>query len=252
MSSTWCRHLIICLFLGLLAIPIYYLDLALLGQRGGRSWIALDFRGLIFWTYITFLVIYVALSSIALWLFPKLGVLRIHLGSLAVTPILLVAGFVGYGRLSRLEMARSYRAFMESRRPLINVIELNDWWYFPDEIHPTEIRVSVVVHDAGRFAGNVTGEETDPSGSSRTVFESTNEPESQRQVRGGEAFNYVFPLRVLHPAHADNVRIMLYLFKAPSGPAAGDITKVFVKSPQQDDDGEYLYGRLPAPSQPGK
>jgi hypothetical protein len=130
------------------------------------------------------------------------------------------------------------------------VIELKDWSYFPDDSHPTEIRVSVVVHDSGRFAGNVNGEEIDPSGSSTTVFESTNEPESQRQVRSGEAFTYVFPLRVLHEAHADNVRITLYLFKAPSGPAAGDIAKVFINSPQNDDDGEYFYGRLPPPSQP--
>ena len=96
----------------------------------------------------------------------------------------------------------------------------------------------------------MTGEETDPSGSSRNVFESTNEPETQRQVSSGDAFTYAFPLKILHPAHADNVRVTLYLFKAPSGPAAGDIAKVFMHSPQQDDDGEYFYGVLPAPSQP--
>jgi len=44
------------------------------------------------------------------------------------------------------------------------------------------------------------------------------------------------------------VRITLYLFKAPSGPAAGDVAKVFMNSPQRDDDGEYFYGVLPAPS----
>jgi hypothetical protein len=141
---------------------------------------------------------------------------------------------------------------MKSRRHLIDVIELKDWWYFPDDAYPTEIHVSVVVHDSGRFAGNVTGEETDPSGLSRTVFESTNEPESQRLVISGEAFTYVFPLKVLHPAQADNVRITLYLFKARSGPAAGDIAKVFVSSPQQDDDGEYFYGVLPPPSRPAE
>jgi hypothetical protein len=250
MGSIWRRHLIICLFLGFLAIPIYFLDQAVMGRGGGGNWISLDFRGLIFWTYITSLAIEVVLSSIAVLLFPKLGPLRIHLGSLVVAPILLVSGFLAYGKLSRFEMARSYRAFMESRRPLLNVIELKDWSYFPNDGNPTEIRVSVVVHDSGRFAGNVTGEEADPSGSSTTVFESTNEPESQRQVRSGEAFTYVFPLGVLHAGHANNVRITLYLFKAPSGPAAGDIEKVFINSPQTDDDGEYFYGRLPPPSQP--
>ena len=49
MTSTWRKHLIICLFLGLLAVPIYFLDLAST-QQGGGNWITFDFRGLIFWT----------------------------------------------------------------------------------------------------------------------------------------------------------------------------------------------------------
>jgi hypothetical protein len=134
----------------------------------------------------------------------------------------------------------------------VNVIELKEWWYVPDENHPTEIRVSVVIHQPGRFAGKVTGEQTDPSGSSTAIFESTNGPESQRQVRSDEAFTYPFPLKFVNAGHADDVRITLYLFKASSGPAAGDIAKVFMKSPQRDDDGEYFYGVLPQPSQPGK
>jgi hypothetical protein len=252
-NSTWRRHLIICLFLGLLAVPIYFLDEAYLRPRGGGNWIpALDFRGLIFWNYITLLAIYVALSSIAVLLFRRLGPLPIYFGSMVLSLTLLVAGLVVSGRLHNRAISNQRRALMESRRPLINVIELKDWSYVPDDIHPTEIQVSVVVHDSGRFAGNVTGEETDPSGLSRTVFQSTNGPESQRQVGSGEAFTYVFPLEFLHPAHADKVDITLYLMKARSGPAAGDITKVFIKSPQQDDDGEYFYGVLPAPSRPAK
>jgi hypothetical protein len=253
MKSAWRKHLIICLFLGLLAVPIYFLDLAFLGSGGGESnWIKLDFRGLIFWTYITLLAIQVAVSSIAVLSFPKSGVLRIHFGSMVISLILLVAGFVVYGKLRRAIISNQQQTLMESRRPLVNVIELKQWWYFPDDIDPTEIRVNVVVHESGRFAGNVTGEQTDPSGSSGNVFESTNGPETQRQVGSGEAFTYAFPLKILHAAHADNVRITLYLFKAPSGPAPGDIAKVFMNSPQQDDDGEYFYGVLPAPSRPVK
>jgi hypothetical protein len=245
--------LIICLFLGLLAVPIYFLDEAYLRPRGGGNWIpAPDFRGLIFWNYITLLAIYVALSSIAVLLFRRLGPLPIYFGSMVLSLTLLVAGLVVSGKLHDRANSNQRRALMESRRPLINVIELKDWSYVPDDIHPTEIQVSVVVHDSGRFAGNVTGEETDPSGLSQTVFQSTNGPESQRQVGSGEAFTYVFPLEFLHPAHADKVDITLYLMKARSGPAAGDITKVFIKSPQQDDDGEYCYGVLPAPSRPAK
>ena len=251
MRSVWRKHLIICLFLGPMAVPIYLMDRAFLGG-GGSNWVTLDFRGLIFWAYITLVAIHVTLSSIAVLLFPKAGVLRIHFGSMVLSIVLLVAGVVTYGKLRQLAISNEQRRFMESRRPLMNVIELKEWWYFPDESDPTEIRVSVVVRQSGRFAGNVTGEQTDPSGSSTTVFESTNGPESQRQVSGGEAFTYAFPLKVLTAARADNVRITLYLFKAPSGPAAGDIEKVFMNSPHQDDDGQFFYGVLPTPTRPAQ
>ena len=100
MTSTWRKHLIICLFLGLLAVPIYFLDVAST-QQGGGNWITLDFRGLIFWTYITFLAIHVTLSSIAVLSFPNSGVLRIHLCSMVLSVILLIAGFVFYGNMLR-------------------------------------------------------------------------------------------------------------------------------------------------------
>jgi hypothetical protein len=93
MQSIWRKHLIICLFLGLLAIPIYFLDLASNGGGGG-NWIALDFRGLIFWAYITLLAIDVALSLIGVVSFPKSGALRIHSWSMVLSVILLVAGSV--------------------------------------------------------------------------------------------------------------------------------------------------------------
>ena len=253
MTSVWRKHLIVCLFLGLLAVPIYFLDRAFLGPKAGSgNWITLDFRGLIFWSYITVIAIDVPLSLIAVLLFPKSGALRIHFGSFVISLVLFVTGMTAYEKLHRLAISNEYRALMESRKPLMNVLELKEWWYVPDETDPTEIRVSMVVHQSGRFAGNVTGEQTDPSGSSTTIFESTNGPESQRQVSGGEAFTYAFPLKVLTAVRADNLRITLYLFKAPSGSAAGDIAKVFTSSPQQDDDGEYFYGALPAPSQPVK
>ena len=248
MKPVWRKHLIICLFLGLLALPVYFLDRALLGGGGGGNWIALDFRGLIFWTYVTLLAIHVTVSSIAVLLFPMSGALRIHLGSMVISVILFVTGVAAYGKLRRLAISNERRTLMESRKPLINVIELREWWYSPDEMDPTEIRVNVIVHQSGRFAGNVIGERTDSSDSSTTIFQSTNRPESQRQVHSGEAFTYAFPLKFLTVGRADDVRITLYLFLAPSGPAAGDVAKVFMNSPQRDDDGEYFYGVLPAPS----
>ena len=250
MKSPWRNHLIICLVLWLLAIPVYFLDRALLSPGGG-SWITLDFRGVLFWSYVTLVAIDVILSSIAGLLFPKAGALRIHLGSMVLAVVLFITGVAVYGKLRRVAISNEYRTMMANRRPLRNVIELKEWWYVPDESHPTEIRASVIVHQPGRFAGNVTGEQTDSSGSSTTIFEATNGPESQRQVHSGEDFTYEFPLKFLSAGQADDVRITLYLFKAPDGPAAGDITKVFMKSPQRDDDGEYFYGVLPPPSQPG-
>ena len=74
MKSTWRKHIIICLLLGLLAVPIYFLDLAFT-EGGGGNWITLDFRGFIIWTYVTLVAIEVAVSSIAVWLFPKAGAL---------------------------------------------------------------------------------------------------------------------------------------------------------------------------------
>jgi len=248
-KSVWRKHLIICLVLGLLAIPIYFLDRALLGPGGG-NWITLDFRGLIFWSYISLIAINAILSSVAILLFPKAGALRIQLGAMVLSVILLITGVAIYGKVRRVAISNEYQAMIASRRPLMNVIELKEWKYVPDEIYPTEIRVNVVIHQPGRFAGNVTGDQTDASGSSTTIFESTNGPESQRQVRSGEAFTYSFPLKFVKAGHADDIRITLYLFKALDGPAAGDITKVFVKSPQREDDGEYFYGVLPPPSQP--
>src|SRR6266478_645327 len=249
MKSVWRKHLIICLVLGLLAVPIYFLDRALLGGGGGGNWITLDFRGLIFWTYITFIAIDLTVSSIAVLLFASSGALHIHFRSMLLSVILLAAGLFGYEKLRRLAIVNQEHRLMESRRPLINVIELKQWWYVPDESDPTEIRVNVIVHQSGRFAGNVIGEQTDPSGFSTTVFESPNGPASQRWESDVQA-TYAFPLKVLTTTHANDVRITLYLFKAPSGPAPGDITKVFMRSPQRDDDGEYFYGVLPAPSQP--
>jgi hypothetical protein len=251
MKSVWRKHLIICLVLGLLAIPIYFLDRALLGPSGG-NWITLDFRGVLFWTYVTLIAIDIVLSSVAVPLFPKAGALRIHLGSMVLAVVVLITSVAVYGKLRRMAMSNEYRKMMADRSPLMNVIELKKWWYVPDESHPREIRVNVVTHQPGRFAGNVTGEQTDSSGSSTTIFEASDTPESQRQVRSGEAFTYAFPLKFLSAGQADDVRITLYLFKSPDGPSAGDITKVFVKSPQRDDDGEYFYGVLPPPSQPGK
>ena len=123
------------------------LDRALLRGGGGGNWIALDFRGVVFWSYVALLGVDVTLSSIAVLGLPKAGLLRIHLGSMVFAVLLLITGVAVYGKLRRAAMSNEYRTTMANRRPLMNAIELKNWWYVPDESHPTEIRVSVVVHE---------------------------------------------------------------------------------------------------------
>src|SRR6266536_1606255 len=106
MQPTCPHHPIPCLFLALLAIPLYLLDLALTATGGG-NWITLDFRGLIFWTYVSLVAIDVALSSIGIVSFPKSGALRIHFWSMVLSVILLVVGFILYGKLLRAEAISS-------------------------------------------------------------------------------------------------------------------------------------------------
>ncbi len=79
---------------------------------GGASgnWITLDFRGLIFWTYIALLVIHVVISSIGVLFFSKSGALRIHFSSMVLSVILLVAGVVFYGKLLRARTISSRQA----------------------------------------------------------------------------------------------------------------------------------------------
>lgn len=103
MKATWQKHLIICLVLGLLAVPIYFLDKAALRPSGG-NWITLDFRGFVFWTYMIFLATHVTLSSIGVLLFSPSGVLRIHFSSMVLSLILLVTGFVVYGKALQLRL----------------------------------------------------------------------------------------------------------------------------------------------------
>ena len=100
MQSIWQMHAIICLCLASAAIPVYFLDKAAVGGGGG-NWIALDFRGLIFWTYVVLLAIDAVVSSIAILLFPNSDIFRIHVASIVASIILLVAAFIVYAQVLR-------------------------------------------------------------------------------------------------------------------------------------------------------
>lgn len=234
--------------LGLLAIPIYLIDRAVGGTGGGSNWITLSFRGLISGAYGAWCTAQVILSTVGIRVFPRASATRIHLCSVIPSALLLVAGTFAYVKLDDRAQASQGRAQQQIRQPLAKVIELKEWWYSPDDIHPTEIRVNVLVHAAGRFAGNVHGQTSDAAGSSRPVFQSVNDPSSQRPVRKDEAFTVVFPLEFLQPEHATDVRITLYLFEPKVDRAVRDISKVFMHSPGREDDGQYFYGPLPPPT----
>ena len=74
----------------------------------------------LFWTYIIFLAIHVTVSSLAILLFPGSGILRVHFGSMVVSLIVLVTGFVVYGKLLQLQLMDAYemrtRTEMQSMR----------------------------------------------------------------------------------------------------------------------------------------
>ena len=73
MTSTWRKHLIICLFLGLLAVPIYFLDVAST-QQGGGNWNHTRFPGANYFglTSRCLAIHVITLSSIAVqWHFPS-------------------------------------------------------------------------------------------------------------------------------------------------------------------------------------
>ena len=127
MQSIWRKHLSICLFLVVLAIPIYFMDLTSTRDGGDGNWITLDFRGLIFWTYVALLAIDVILSSIAVLSFPKSGVLPIHFYSIVLSVVLLVTGVVVYGKLLRAK-AISIRPATFNREITERVVLITRWY----------------------------------------------------------------------------------------------------------------------------
>lgn len=111
MTASWRRHLIVCCALALIAGPIYFLDQALF-KPGGGNWITLDFRGLLFWSYIGWLAIYLVLSSIVLPFFPGSRRFGFQLGLMILSLVLLVSGALAYGRMQRWNTNNQDRALM--------------------------------------------------------------------------------------------------------------------------------------------
>jgi hypothetical protein len=236
----WKQHLVICVALALLAIPLYVADYLLL-RGGGGGWISLDFRGLIIVPYLAFLVLHVALSSLALAVFPAARLLPLHLVSGAASIGLLVVGFLSYSAYESAQSAAAYKKRMEIVEQLRKVIELREWWYAPNDETPTEIHLRVKVNEAGRFSGNAQGRAAGDYG--EMIFNTERTP--QRQAVKGEEFVMVFPLNHLKAGKAESVSISLYLFKDDNGTAPENVSVVFEDNPATGYDGHFIYKQIP-------
>lgn len=237
------HHIYVCVVLIVLALPVFLLDSHLLKSKGG-NWISLDFRGALIWTYAFFLIAHILISSLALKFFADTNLARVHIGSGFAAIVLMVAGFTAYNRVQRSSDRRQYEERQARRKLLRDVIELKSWWYVPDVENPAEIHVSVHVSKSGRFSGNVEGREEGENG--KQIFTSTDV--LQRQVSTGENFVHVFPVKRWNQGKAKDISITLYLFKDESGSAVENISKIFIKDPERDDDGHFFYAKLPPPS----
>jgi hypothetical protein len=240
--SKWKQHLVICVVLALLAVPVYRVD-SFLFKAPSSGWISLDLSGLLIIPYLAFATLHIAVSSLALFRFPAAPLRLLHFVSVIVSLGLLVAGFVLYTGLESARSAAEYKKTLDTVEQLRNVLELREWWYVPSADAPQEIHARVKVHESGRFSGNADGRAAGNFG--EMIF--TTAGSLQRQVSRGEEFTYVFPLRRVKEGKAESVSIALYLFKDQTGSAPEDVTIIFENHPQSAYDGHFLYAQIPPP-----
>lgn len=238
------HHIIFCFILLLAAIPVYILDHYTMKSSGG-NWISLDFRGLLIGLYLIFLVIHIALSSVAIHFFPQFRLVQIHLFTALISIAIMAIGISVYNTMVKSRSRQDYNAMMEKRKPLFDQIQLKRWWYVPNAQNPTEIHADLEVTAGGRFSGFATGKGAGEFGIN--VFSS--EGEAQHMVKANEGIHYIFPLTINSPGVASQIELTFYLFKAPAGQTTDeDIVKIFKESVEVADDGSYFYEVLPPPS----
>ncbi len=245
----WRNHLRFCLFLLFLGLPIYLFDHFFLtgNSQGGRY--SLNFGGLLIGTYVLFITSHIIVSTIAIFIFKNSGIVLLHLCSAFVSVLLIASCIFLYPKINASIKSGAFAKELESRKARRNVIELKEWWYVPDKKNLKEIYVRVVVKESGRFTGDVIGFGKDSSGMKIPVLSSTDRDVFQRQVRAGEDFIYVFPLRSLKPGYAlTDVEIDLYLFNNEYNPQR-DVRKFYKSKIETDDDGTFFYALLPKSSE---
>ncbi len=242
-------HLRFCLFLLLLAIPVYFIDKAILSGSGG-GWISLNFEGFLVGAYCIFIVLHIIISSIALSFFKNFNLFLLHLGSAVFSVLLIMSLFYLNWSISDNSANKQFLMETERRNSRRNIVDLKEWWYEPDLKNPQKIYVRVKVKEAGRFAGNVNGLGKDSSGIEMVVLSSLDGHINQRLVKAEEEFIHIFPMDTLKKGYILNdIEIALYLFKDSVGYAQElDISKIYASKIETDDDGSFFYAVLPKPS----
>ena len=102
MKPIWFRQLVVYAGLGLLAVPIYFVDHWLFAPRGS-GWIALDFREILFWSYLIWLALCTVVSSIVLSAFLGARKVGVQLTLMGLSIVLLLTGSFVYGKSAVLE-----------------------------------------------------------------------------------------------------------------------------------------------------
>lgn len=237
----WQHHALVLGVLAALAVPIYLLDQMLFRSRGDIFLI--DLGGLLISSYAVWLAVHVAVSSVSLYLLDTQRLYALH-GAAAVAAAGLAAlGYVVVGKVDSAQYKARYEARMAARQSLFDSINLEQWWYVPDEAHPEAIGAVVALRHSGRFAAHVAGRTAEPYGAS--VYAGEMRP--QRQVEAGERLRYEFPLDYYGEGPAPVVEFSFMLFRDGTGSAPEDIVKTYLTAPERADDGERFYAPLPSP-----
>jgi hypothetical protein len=239
----WKQHIGICMALAFFAIPVYLADRVLL-KGGGGGWISLNLNGLLIIPYLAFVVLHIAVSTLALYQLVTVRMLPLHVLSGIASIGLLAVGVFVYSSYEHAQEAASYEKRTETIQQLRKAMELREWWYVPNAEAPSEIHVRVKVSESGRFSGNVDGRAAGDFG--EMIFNTQDTP--HRQVNKGEEFSFAFPLTFLKQGKAEVVSITLYMFKGQTGSIPEDVTIIFENNPQTDYDGHFIYAQIPPPT----
>lgn len=240
----WKYHLIINGILIALALPLYFVDVNLLKPNHG-GFISLDFRGVIFRSYVIILALHLVITTAWLYFGTPPSLTRIHLTSFVASTGLFIAGFFATVTFYEASTSAEREARLENRKNLYDVIKLEKWWYVPSIEHPKEIHVQMTFSQNGRFAAQVDGWEKGDYGEQIYVGELDN----QIQVKAGDTVTAVLNITHYNSGEVEKIRFFFYLFEKKKGPSEGDISKAYLDTPTTKDNGKYFYEHLPAPSQ---